>query len=62
MNKLNARALVVGYEAGEAAMLDRVIKVLGSVAWVSIAKTDDGSRMVCTTDLIALLKEELGGV
>lgn len=62
MNEANARAIVVGYEAGEAAMLERVIKVLSSVAWVSITKTDDESRMVSTTDLVALLKEELGGV
>jgi len=62
MNEPNAKAFVVGFEAGEAAMLDRAIKVLGSVSWVSIAKTDDESRMVSTTDLIALLKEELGGV
>jgi len=37
---------------------ERIVELLSSIAWVSIAKTDDESRMVNTKDLIALIKEE----
>ena len=57
MNKENARAYVLGYESGEVAEQERIIELLSSIAWTSIAKTDDESRMVNTKDLIALIKE-----
>lgn len=35
---------------------ERVIKALSEIAWISIAKTDDGSRLVATHDLIDIIR------
>lgn len=54
----NAKAFVLGFEAGEAAEQERIVKLLSGVAWASICKTNDESRVVSTRDLIALIKGE----
>jgi hypothetical protein len=56
MNEENGRAFVLGYESGEASEQERIVNLLSSIAWISITKTDDESRMVNTKDLIALIK------
>jgi hypothetical protein len=37
---------------------ERIIKLLGEIYWVSIAKTDDESRIINTNDLISIIKGE----
>lgn len=59
MNKPNAKAFVLGFEAGEAAEQERIVKLLSGIAWASIAKTDDESRVVGTRDLVALIRGEI---
>jgi hypothetical protein len=59
MNQENARAIAVGFEAGKASEQERIVNLLSSIAWTSIAKTDDESRMVSTRDLIALIRGDV---
>jgi len=47
----------IAFDTGVIAERERIIKLLSKVSWVSIAKTDDESRLVSTNDLISLIKE-----
>ena len=61
MNLAKAKLLVVRrhwYQQGQMAEYERIIDLLSNISWVSIAKTDDESRMVNTKDLIALIQGE----
>lgn len=46
------------YQQGQMAEYERIIELLSNISWTSIAKTDDGSRMVSTKDLIKLIQGE----
>jgi hypothetical protein len=61
MNIAKAKMLVVRrhwYQQGQMAEYERIINLLSNISWTSIAKTDDGSRMVSTKDLIKLIQGE----
>ena len=61
MNVTKAQLLVVRrhwYQQGQMAEYERIIELLSNIAWTSITKTDDESRMVDTKDLIALIQGE----
>jgi hypothetical protein len=61
MNVAKAKLLVVRrhwYQQGQMAEYERIIELLSNVAWTSITKTDDDSRMVNTRDLIKLIQGE----
>lgn len=61
MNLAKAKLLVVRrhwYQQGQMAEYERIIELLSNVAWTSISKTDDGSRVVNTKDLIQLIQGE----
>ena len=61
MNVTKAKLLVVRrhwYQQGQMAEYERIIELLSNIAWTSITKTDDESRMVDTKDLIALIQGE----
>lgn len=64
MNLAKAKLLVVRrhwYQQGQMAEYERIIELLSNIAWTSITKTDDESRMVDTKDLIALIQGETNG-
>jgi hypothetical protein len=64
MNVAKAKMLVIRrhwYQQGQMAEYERIIELLSNIAWTSIAKTDDGSRMVSTTDIIKLIQGETNG-
>jgi hypothetical protein len=64
MNVAKAKLLVVRrhwYQQGQMAEYERIIDLLSNISWTSITKTDDGSRMVSTKDLIALIQGETNG-
>jgi len=61
MNVAKAKLLVVRrhwYQQGQMAEYERIIELLSNIAWTSISKTDDGSRVVNTEDLIRLIQGE----
>lgn len=61
MNVVKAKLLVVRrhwYQKGQQAEQARIVELLNSIAWTSITKTDDDSRMVNTRDLIELIEGE----
>lgn len=45
----------IAFDTGVIAERERIKNLLKSITWVSIAKTNDGSRMVSTKDLLALI-------
>lgn len=49
------------YQQGQMAEYERIIELLSNIAWTSIAKTDDDSRMVSTKDIIKLIQGETNG-
>jgi hypothetical protein len=61
MNVAKAKLLVVRrhwYQQGQIEEYERIIRLLSNIAWTSITKTDDESRMVSTKDIIALIQGE----
>ena len=48
----------IAFDTGVIAERERIKNLLKSISWVSITKTDDESRMVSTTDLLALIDGE----
>jgi len=46
------------YHKGQQAEQARVVELLSNIAWTSIAKTNDDSRMVSTNDIIKLIQGE----
>ena len=61
MNMAKAKLLVVRrhwYQQGQMAEYERIIDLLSNIAWTSISKTDDGSRVVNTEDIIKLIQGE----
>lgn len=59
-----AKLLVVRrhwYQQGQMAEYERIIDLLSNIAWTSISKTDDGSRVVNTEDIIKLIQGETNG-
>jgi hypothetical protein len=64
MNMAKAKLLVVKrhwFQQGQIAEYERIIDLLSNIAWTSISKTDDGSRVVNTEDIIALIQGETNG-
>jgi hypothetical protein len=64
MNIAKAKMLVMRrhwYQQGQMAEYERIIELLSNIAWTSIAKTDDDSRMVSTKDIIKLIQGETNG-
>jgi hypothetical protein len=64
MNMAKAKLLVVRrhwYQQGQMAEYERIIDLLSNIAWTSISKTDDGSRVVNTEDIIKLIQGETNG-
>lgn len=49
----------IAFDTGVIAERERIKNLLKTIAWVSITKTDDQSRMVSTTDLLALIDESV---
>jgi hypothetical protein len=61
MNVVKAKLLVVRrhwYHKGQQAEQARIVELLSNIAWTSITKTDDNSRMVNTRDLVKLIEGE----
>ena len=64
MKLAKAKLLVVRrhwYQQGQLAEQQRIVELLSNIAWTTITKTDDESRMVSTKDLIQLIKGETNG-
>lgn len=64
MNVAKAKLLVVRrhwHQQGQLAEQKRIVELLGNIAWTTITKTDDDSRMVNTRDLIKLIQGETNG-
>ena len=49
------------YQQGQQAEQARIVELLSSIAWTSIATTKDDSRMVNTRDLVKLIEGETNG-
>jgi hypothetical protein len=61
MNIAQAKRLVVKrhwHHQGQLAEQKRIVELLSNIAWTTITKTDDDSRMVNTRDLIKLIQGE----
>lgn len=61
MNLAKAKLLVVRrhwYQQGQLAEQQRIVELLSNIAWATITKTDDESRVVNTKDIIQLIKGE----
>ena len=61
MNLAKAKLLVVRrhwYQQGRLAEQQRIVELLSNIAWATIAKTNDESRVVNTRDLIQLIQGE----
>ena len=61
MNLAKAKLLVVRrhwYQQGQLAEQQRIVELLSNIAWATIAKTNDESRVVNTRDLIQLIQGE----